>query len=564
MVINFKNTIDMKSLIYQSGTKLVLLFAAILLITACEKNEEETLPAPRLFKASDIKVEAGQTSAKIKWGVPLLSTGKALTYTVDFSTSPAFTTIAYTKVVDTAGITVTEDNIALRTTYYARVKANAFGDQPESKSITSSSFSLTGIQLFAPVRDTELRENSVTLRFANDATITSIKLTPENGTAITIPITTADLTAAGANATPPGKKDITGLTGGVKYTAQLLGGTKDKGILTFTTLAVTNYTLKISPTDDLAATITAAANGAVIGLNPGTYNVTALNTYITGKTITLKSTSGNPADTKVNFKEIDLEGTGAGVTLSGIEFDGTTAAAAYFLNFIGTQAANGAAATFTNVVVDNCIVHGTTTSFLRANRGTAVKDHKITGITVSNSVVYDMGANSSAAYYTFHLDKLEFKTLTVSKSTFYNSGAGLITANTLIGSDIPVITVSYNTINGFGGAAKYAVLDANTNPVNATIQNNIIANTPRSATVAAAAIRSSGTGSTVVFTYNNTFGLFTAVGGTTAVTIPASLTNQTVDLGWNFATVNFTLPVGSSLRTSSSNSTALGDPRWTY
>ncbi len=559
MDINLKN-LDMKTIFHHTSKNLLFLFAAILLITACKKNDEETtLDPPRLFKASDISITAGQTSAKIKWGVPLFSSGKALTYTVDFAKDANFTTVAYTKVVDTAGITVTDDNLAIRTAYYTRIKANAFESQPESKYIVSTStFTLSGTQLFLPLRDSELRETSVTLRFANDVTLTSIKLTPASGTPVTVTLSAGDITA--------GLKAITGLTGGVAYTAQIYAGTKDKGLLTFTTLPVTNYTLIINPTDNLAATITAAANGAIIGLNPGTYNITSLNTFITGKTITLKSTSGTPTNTKVNFKEIDIEGTGAGITLSGIEFDGTTAASLYFLNFIGSQASNGSAATFTNVVVDNCIVHGSTTSFLRGDRGAAIRDFKIGSITINNSIVYDMGANGSSAYYTLHVNKMEFTAINITKSTFYDAGPGLVTAsNTMTGAAAPSVNISYSTFNGFGGNAKYALLDANANPVNFTLTNSIVANTPKSGTVQAAALRSTGAGVTTTISYTDMFGLYGT--GTTPLTFPATVvltSNQAIDLGWTAATTTFQLPVGSSLRTASNTSIALGDPRWAY
>ncbi len=551
----------MKTFIHKTSTKLLLLFVMAVLMASCKKNENDNLGPQRLFKASDVSISAGQTSAKLKWTVPLFAAGKPLTYTVDFSTDQTFATIAYTKVVDTAGITVTDDNISVRVPYFARIKANAYGDQPESKYVVSASFTLTGIQLFEnPVRESEIRETSVTLRFAADATLSSIKVTPEGGTAITVALSATDIAAK--------LKNITGLTGNVKYTAELFAGTKSKGILTFTTLPVTTYSVKLSPGDDLAGAITSAANGAVIGLNPGTYNLTTLATFITGKTITLKSTSGTPSDTKINFKEFDLEGTGAGITFSGLELDGTTGAALYFLNFIGSQANNASPATFTNVVVDNCIVHAATTAFLRADRGSAARDFKITGITVNNSIVYDMGANGSSNYYTFHLNKLEFTTLTISKSTFYNAGPGLVTASTTYaGATIPVVNISYSTFNGFGGNAKYALLDANANPISFSLQNSIVANTPKSGTVNAAAIRSSGTGSTSVFSYNNTFGLYNALTGNVALTFPATVTqtgNIAIDLGWTAATTTFALPATSPVRTASSTSIALGDPRWTY
>ncbi|MFM6975543.1 MAG: SusE domain-containing protein [Sphingobacteriaceae bacterium] len=549
----------MKNTIHKIGKNILLLFTLAVLITACEKSDDLILETPRLFKPSDIKVVAGETSATLTWAAPLFSTGKALTYTVAFSKDANFATIAYAKDVTGNSMTVTEDVLAVRTPYYVRVVANSFEGQPESKPYYSSgTFTLTGIQLFLAVRESEIRETSVTLRYkTTDPTLTSIKLTPATGSVVTATLSSGDVTA--------GLKLVTGLVGGKQYTAELFSGTKSKGITTVTTLPVTTYTTTISTTDDLAATIAAAANGAVIGLNPGTYDIKAAATIILEKTITLKSTSGDPNDTKINFKEFTIKGTGAGLTLSGLELDGTPGAAAYFINFVGT-ASDAAAATFTNVVVDNCIAHGATTAFLRANRGTAAKDHKITGITVNNSLVYDMGS-AGQAYYTFHLDKLQFTTLTVSKSTFYNCGyAGIVTAATLLsGVTAPVINITNSTFNGFGGNAKYAVLDANTNPVSFTMQNCILANTPRGATtVQAAALRSTGTGYSTTFNNNNTFGLLTATTAGTALTLPTGSANQTIDLGWLATTTTFTLPSSSALRTASTTGGAIGDPRWTY
>jgi len=548
----------MKTFINQLGFKFVVLLLMVVIISSCKKEEDVPTEPARIFKPSDVKITAGETSAKLTWTVPLMSTGKTFKYSIDFSTDSLFATVNYTTTADTAGVTVTEENLAVRTKYYARVKANATESQPESKYIRSSVFQLTGIQLFTAIRDNEIKENNVTLRYTPTVGLTSIVLTPESGTATTVTLSTTDASA--------GLKAIAGLTAGTKYTAELFAGTKSKGIATFTTLAPTTYTVKLNPGDDLAAAIASATNGAIIGLNPGTYTLSA-TTFITQKTITIKSTSGNPTDTKVNYREIDLEGTGAGVTLSGIEFDGTASASLYFINFIGTQAANGAAATFTNVVVDNCIAHGSITSFLRGDRGTAARDFKITGITVNNSIVYDMGLNGSSAYYTFHVNKMQFNTLTISKSTFYNAGPGLVTASTTYAGDvIPTVAITNSTFNGFGGNAKYALLDANANPINFTILNSIFANTPKSGTVNAAAIRGTGAGSTLKISNSNYFNLFSALTGGTALTFGTATlaSNQSINTGWTATTADFTLALGSPLRSAGSTGGPIGDPRWTY
>ncbi|TCO19358.1 uncharacterized protein DUF4957 [Pedobacter psychrotolerans] len=545
-------------MISQISSKVAMLVLMIIALNACKKSEDQPDEPARLFKPSEVKITSGETQAKLTWTVPLMATGKTLKYSIDFSTDSTFATIKYSATSDTAGVTVTEDNIPVRTKYYARVKANATADQPESKYVRSSVFQLSGTQLFLAVRDNDIKETNITLRFKPTVGLSSIVLTPATGAAVTTSLSTADAAA--------GIKTISGINAGVLYSAELFDGTKSKGLVTFTTLLPTNYTVKLNPGDDLAAAITNAANGAIIGLNPGTYTLAATS-FITQKTITIKSTSGNPTDTKVNYKEIDLEGTGAGVTLSGIEFDGTAGASLYFINFIGSQAANGSAATFTNVVVENCIVHGSTTAFLRGDRGTAARDFKITNITVNNTIVYDMGLNGSSAYYTFHVNKMQFNTIGISKSTFYNAGPGLVTASTTYAGDVvPTVAISNSTFNGFGGNAKYILLDANANPIKFTILNSILANTPKSGTVNAAAIRSTGAGSTLSISNSNYFNLSSALtGGTTLTFGTATLTsNQTQNLGWSATTTDFTLSANSTLRTAGNTGSSIGDPRWTY
>lgn len=545
-------------MISQISRKVAILVLMAIALNACKKSEDQPDEPARLFKPSEVKITTGETQAKLTWTVPLMATGKTLKYSIDFSADSTFATIKYSATSDTAGVTVTDDNIPVRTKYYARIKATATADQPESKYVRSSAFQLTGTQLFLTVRDNDIKETSITLRFKPTAGLSSIVLTPATGAAVTTSLSTADAAA--------GIKIISGITAGVLYNAELFDGTKSKGLVTFTTLLPTNYTIKLNPGDDLAAAIANAASGAIIGLNPGIYTLTTTS-FITQKTITLKSISGNPTDTKVNYKEIDLEGTGAGVTLSGIEFDGTAGASLYFINFIGSQAANGSAATFTNVLVENCIVHGSTTAFLRGDRGTAARDFKINNITVNNAVVYDMGLNGSSAYYTFHVNKMQFNTISVSKSTFYNAGPGLVTASTTYAGDvIPSVSITNSTFNGFGGNAKYVLLDAAANPVRFTMLNSILANTPKSGTVNAAAIRATGAGSTISISNSNYFNLSSALtGGTTLTFGTATLTsNQTQNLGWSASTTDFTLPATSTLRTAGNTGSSIGDPRWTY
>src|SRR5690606_14207672 len=149
----------------------------------------------------------------------------------------------------------------------------------------------------------------------------------------------------------------------------------------FTTKEPSIYDILLTPDDDFFTAITDAPDGSLIGLEPGVYDIKDnLGAYVVlniiQKSITLESTTGDPATTKVNVREIALKGTGAGVTLRGIEFDGAPAGGDYFVNLVG-MGSDGEAATFGSLIVDNCIVRNMDNCFLRGNRGASNNDHKI-------------------------------------------------------------------------------------------------------------------------------------------------------------------------------------------
>jgi hypothetical protein len=544
----------MKSFIDTTALKLIVLYGMLIILAGCQKeNRSDDLEPARIFKPGTVSVKTEQTSAQVTWTAPLLSSGQKLTYVAEFSQDTTFATKEFTLTSDTIGVKVTDDKLQVRKKYWVRVKANAFGDQPESKWAQSSGFTISGLQLFQPVRELEIKETGTTLRFAPTAGLTKITLTPAGGAAVDVALTAADAST--------GIKVVSGLTAGTAYAAELFLGSRSVGLTSFTTLPVTVYSVVLNPGDDLAAAINNAANNAVIGLNPGTYNATAAAIFITGKFVTVRSTSYDPKNTKVNFKEFDLKGTGAGVRFAGIEFDGAAPGnAAYFINLVGLGS-DAEAANFSSITVENCIVHNTSNCFIRANRA-AVNLHKIDLIKVTNTLAYDNAIGSTYDYFT--LDKLAFGRLEITKSSMYNLARNLINCTTTLTGVQPVIIVDQCTINNLGtDAARYILLDANANPVTFTFTNNIVANVPRTGGVQSAAVRASA--STIAFSNNNLFKFVTTPGGTTNITLPTTAANnRSVDLGWTAATTDFTLPAGSELRTASTTSAAVGDPRWAY
>jgi hypothetical protein len=532
----------------------ILLFAGLHL-SSCKKPTEELGPMREFMTSAGISVKSGQTQAVLSWREAVNTDSTKSTYTVEVSQDSSFiSTAKFTYVVSGISLTVTDSQLIIREKYYARVKTNGKTPEQDSKWVKSNAFSLTGEQIFLAVKDNETKHNSVILHWVDSTKplLTKIVLTPQAGSPIEVPLDQVDLDSS--------FKKIEGLSPSTKYHAQIFTATKEKGYIDFTTKDVPVYAYTINPTMDLSAVLDTCAASIIIGLDTGTYLPTA-TCNLKGKSVTLMSVSGNPDDTKVVFKEFKLMGDGAGLVLRDISFDGA-GTALYFLNFAGL-ASDAAAANFANVSLENCRVSNYGNCLLRANRGAAAGDHKIGSITFNNCIFYN---NLLTNLYTeFTLDKLTFQNFTVTNSTFATVGRAILGMGTALpaGTPIPVVLFDHNTINNFGTGTNRVLMDANTNPVQATFTNNIFANTPRTSTLNNELLRATGVGSTVVFSFNNYFKLTN--GSAVILTIPTYVTQagvQQVDLGWLPATTDFKLAASSPMQTAGSTGGPIGDPRW--
>jgi hypothetical protein len=370
-----------------------------------------------------------------------------------------------------------------------------------------------------------------------------------------------------------GEKLLTGLLPRTKYTVQLLAGKKSKGLISFTTPNVVTYSIVLSPGDNLATVITNAPDGTVIGLNPGTYNLAGI-TSIIKKWIAIRSVSNNPLDTKILSREINLIGDSAGILLSGIEVNGNYTGTTYGVHFIQLQgqSATNAAAAFRSIYIDNCIIHDYTRAIVRANYGASANTQSINSIVINNSQIYNIDQANSQGYYMFSLEKLQLKALSITQSTLYKTGQGLINMSTnlsTITGIVPIIEIDHCTFNSFsGGSGKYAFIDANANKIIFTFSNSIVANTPISGSLQAAAFRASNTGNELYFSNNNTFNLLIAPGGSALNLTGLAIANPlNHDLGWTGTTTDFslaTLPAGHAVLSASTSGSTIGDPRWAY
>lgn len=547
----------MKSRLYY----LAIGFFVLTVLYSCKKERNVLEPSRQFMPAGEISATViSDTSIMVYWKTAVNADSTQATYTVQISKDSLFGGDSiYTFQTDSTGIILTDNDIPALVNLFARVKTNGTTPEKDSKWLEGNHFKITGTQILLAVKSLELKSTSTTLRWKPYKDLMKIVLTDTVRGVVharEIQLTAAD--------TSKHFIQVDGLSPDQLYYAQIFTSTKAVGNINFKTTRLPSFTVEITPADNLVQVLDTCSDQAVIGLAPGVYDYSSTVLAFKGKTIALIGTAEDPARTIIEFKELKLQGTGAGLILKYIEFDGAKAGADYFINLTGLNS-DGESADFTTVQVENSLVHNYDNCFIRANRGGSPGDHTIKNIKVNNCWIYD---NTLTNMYTeFYLDKLAFDTLSITNCTFNNAGQNFLSlATELPGSaKIPVVIMDYLTINNLGSNGKYLLFDANKTPVKLSFTNSIIANSPRSGSIKGDLFRASGEGSSINFSFNDYFKLGDGAGK--ALAIPAygyllNNANQEIDLGWNANTADFTIDPGSAVGKGSNTGKAIGDPRW--
>lgn len=556
---------NIKKILY---APVLLVAGSILILSACTEDDSVSGGGIlRMFSVNSISVQSLETEVRLTWDASLFTNDITEIYTAQVSEDSLFASadaILLEKTTDSTGIVFTDAELAVRKKYYVRVKANAYEDRPESYWSESKGFKITGIQLLHPIYEPYILPTQVTAEWDVAEGVTHFllqeyELSEDETVLIGDPIQ-ADITTDEANA---GVKVITGLEPNTRYLIDLYKSNVSVGYRSFKTKQSQEYTVVLNPGDDIVTIVNNSVDGDVIALNPGEYDANGSGFQIYNKNITILSTSSNPEDTKIDFKEFTLKDNGAGITLKGLELDGENSAA-YLINLTSSNN-NGDSAAFADVLVENCIVHSVTTSAYRANRGPD-GGYSMSNFTISYSYFYDFPGSN---YGFLHLDELVFDHVTLENSTFYNAGDIFIRFRQAAAANPNgVISVDYCTINGIGTSGNFALLDTNSIQVNFNFSNSILANIPRAGgTAQSDMIRLLNAAATATISYNNFFALTTGAGVPVVIPSASNITtqgNSEVDLGWTTSTSDFTLPSGSSVLTGSSTGGPIGDPRWWY
>ena len=414
--IHFKNT---------SRIAVVLL---LLLVMACDKNEEE-LSLSRQFSPTKITSVNGETQVTLTWAASLFTLPGEVTYSVEISEkADDFTTPVYATTSSDVSVVVTDEKLAIKKDYYARVKAMGKEDTGDSNWLVSSSFRILGEQFLLAVTTENVIDKSVRLSWRASNELTKIVITPANGTPLEMALTDADRAAT--------LKQIDNLTPGTTYSAEIFAGAKSKGTQLFTTkpaltgnvIDLRGISVALKP-NILIDTLPDIPSGSIVLLKRGSrYNVTAV--YNFNKSVTIQSgldfgtdlatiglsTNFNLAAGTIDslvFKDLVIKGVRASLgsynsdyilngntvaTVGKVKLEGCTIK---ILRGIVRIQTGGGGAKITNYLVNNCVMDSIREYGVAAANGTsAFANIKITNSTLSRArrfIVHTVAGSSSLA-----------------------------------------------------------------------------------------------------------------------------------------------------------------------
>ena len=367
----------------------ILSLSVAFIATGCSDDidpEITSLDTDRVFSPIELTAKiVDQTGVRLTWKV----NEKAESYQVEILQGG--TTVKTVNDITNADIPYTITGLDGETEYTVQIKAIKAGVADSKYSIVT--FKTEPEQIFKEIIADELKATEVTLRWTAGEVANEIVLTPGD---IKHTVTAEEI-AAGAAV-------ITGLVGETDYTAKLMKGTMTRGTMKFTTLIDLGNAIKVEPTDDLAALVTAASNGDVFALMPGTYAVGSINV---NKSISIKG--ARPNDRPILSGTLIYISDGAGLNLKDLILDGTGSNEGNQAIIYNADGNYGAFA------MDACLIKNYTKGTMYVNNKSLIES-----MTITNCIYSDIECNGG--------DFIDFrngiaKTFTFKYNTAYNSAA---------------------------------------------------------------------------------------------------------------------------------------------
>eukprot|EP01108_Squamamoeba_japonica_P006023 TRINITY_DN484_c0_g1_i1.p1 TRINITY_DN484_c0_g1~~TRINITY_DN484_c0_g1_i1.p1 ORF type:complete len:389 (-),score=-96.01 TRINITY_DN484_c0_g1_i1:428-1594(-) len=258
--------------------------------------------------------------------------------------------------IPAAGRIVYTETLSGETLYSARVKALSEG-QEESNWATIA-IRTDPEQIFAPIVGPNIQDTYATVEWTPGSDVTHFLIVPGN-----------QLVQISAAQKAAGEAVIEGLAGATDYTVTLYNGEKRRGTVSFSTLKEAN----VFATDDLAAVIDAAEEGATLVLASGTYS---LGSKEITKSITIEGQKFY--DMPVIEGQLTCESTVASITIRYINFQGGSNYGQFF---------NAAASTcdLGTLTIDGSEISGYDNNIIYSNSGGTYGD-----ITITDTYIHDI------------------------------------------------------------------------------------------------------------------------------------------------------------------------------
>ncbi len=432
----------------------------IIAMTSCTDDNDWSTDGShnRLFSPleGDITVTPGTDTAIVEFG----TVKDAEAYIIQVSNDSLFTDSATTAITYGSDNSITSSPVTINeletdTTYYLRMKAVA-STKTESKWVyykTHSTFKTKSDNLFNEldyVKD--ITENSVTLTWKPGLKVTYLATSGDEP--IRHDLTEEEIAA--------GKATLSGLDAETEYTVYLNNANnKKKGTVKFVTDVDLSTCTVLNNGDDLKEAINNAADGDVIALQPGTYQLLndagELTDLKLQKNITIKSAENyNQATIQGGFQLED----GASLKVSRVTLDGGNANIYLFQN---KESGN-----VDNVTFTNCEIKNYSKSIGYINGGINIKN-----LTLTKCLIH--ACNPSAEG--FSIKNGGFENVEISKNTFWDDTfSDFFRYDNKYKGESTTISIEQNTFDQIGNGSK-GYLYVRFPNTTVSFKSNIVTNT---------------------------------------------------------------------------------------
>lgn len=440
----------------------------------------------RVFSVQQDKISVSEeaTSAEVSW----TKVKGAQNYIIELSTDSLYDEIEMGQngaMVFGIEELITESPYVVNglvpdTKYFLRIKAAAESKNDSRWSYMSDySFTTKTEQIFEPVTGSDIKAESVTLRWEAGAEVERIDITDNNGTlVVSYPLSDTEKTE--------GTATISGLTSLTSYVATLYLGETKRGVLEFTTTAKVpdaDFTYNLAAGDSLNNTllIDLSEQGyqtVNITLASGAeyYNKEALS-IPDGMSVTFFGMPGEK-QAVVGVKNFEIGGTHAFVNFENVELTGENG------DYIINQSDES---TIGTMKFSNCFIHDLKNTPVRL-QGSSVKS--IADLSFENCIIY--GA-TSRTYSLVHVDagsgKGKVENIAFKQSTIVYTGKSFVYCKNTNFTSLLIEDCTLSKVMGSGDYLLDCGSDSYGPSEGVTINNTIFGSTSTESTKG---IRSSG------------------------------------------------------------------------